>query len=30
VMDKGSIVDVGQPADMRDGALASAYLGGAA
>lgn len=30
VMDKGSIVDVGEPADMRDGALASAYLGGAA
>jgi branched-chain amino acid transport system ATP-binding protein len=28
VMDKGSIVDVGEPADMRN--LASAYLGGAA
>jgi branched-chain amino acid transport system ATP-binding protein len=28
VMDKGCIVDVGEPADMRN--LASAYLGGAA
>lgn len=28
VMDKGSIVDVGEPADMREGALATAYLGG--
>jgi len=30
VMDKGAIVDVGEPADMRRGALASAYLGGTA
>ena len=30
VMDKGRIVDVGEPADIRDGSLASAYLGGAA
>jgi branched-chain amino acid transport system ATP-binding protein len=30
VMDKGVIVDVGQPADMRQGRLATAYLGGAA
>ncbi len=30
VMDKGVIVDVGQPADMRHGSLATAYLGGAA
>jgi branched-chain amino acid transport system ATP-binding protein len=30
VMDKGAIVDVGEPADMRTGSLASAYLGGAA
>ena len=30
VMDKGVIVDVGEPSDMRSGALASAYLGGAA
>jgi branched-chain amino acid transport system ATP-binding protein len=30
VMDKGAIVDVGEPADMRHGSLASAYLGGAA
>jgi branched-chain amino acid transport system ATP-binding protein len=28
VMDKGTIVDVGEPADMRHGALATAYLGG--
>jgi branched-chain amino acid transport system ATP-binding protein len=28
VMDKGAIVDVGEPADMRHGALATAYLGG--
>jgi branched-chain amino acid transport system ATP-binding protein len=30
VMDKGVIVDIGEPADMRSGALASAYLGGTA
>ena len=30
VMDKGAIVDVGEPADMRPGSLAAAYLGGAA
>jgi branched-chain amino acid transport system ATP-binding protein len=30
VMDKGSIVDVGEPSDMRHGSLASAYLGGVA
>jgi branched-chain amino acid transport system ATP-binding protein len=30
VMDKGSITDVGEPADMRQGSLATAYLGGAA
>ena len=30
VMDKGVIVDVGEPADLRQGGLASAYLGGAA
>jgi branched-chain amino acid transport system ATP-binding protein len=30
VMDKGSIVDVGEPSDMRQGSLATAYLGGAA
>jgi branched-chain amino acid transport system ATP-binding protein len=30
VMDKGAIVDVGEPADMRTGGLAAAYLGGAA
>jgi branched-chain amino acid transport system ATP-binding protein len=30
VMDKGSIVDVGEPADMRHGSLATAYLGGVA
>jgi len=30
VMDKGAIVDVGEPSDMRHGSLASAYLGGAA
>jgi branched-chain amino acid transport system ATP-binding protein len=30
VMDKGTIATVGQPADMRHGALATAYLGGAA
>jgi branched-chain amino acid transport system ATP-binding protein len=30
VMDKGCIVDVGEPADMRSGSLAAAYLGGAA
>jgi branched-chain amino acid transport system ATP-binding protein len=30
VMDKGVIVDVGQPCDMRQGSLATAYLGGAA
>jgi branched-chain amino acid transport system ATP-binding protein len=29
VMEKGCIVDVGQPADMREGSLAAAYLGGA-
>jgi len=28
VMDKGSIVDVGESADMREGNLATAYLGG--
>jgi branched-chain amino acid transport system ATP-binding protein len=30
VMDKGVIVDVGEPSDMRHGGLASSYLGGAA
>jgi branched-chain amino acid transport system ATP-binding protein len=30
VMDKGSIVSVGEPADMRHGTLATAYLGGVA
>jgi branched-chain amino acid transport system ATP-binding protein len=30
VMEKGVIVDVGQPADLRTGGLATAYLGGAA
>jgi branched-chain amino acid transport system ATP-binding protein len=30
VMEKGSLVDVGEPADMRSGSLAAAYLGGAA
>jgi branched-chain amino acid transport system ATP-binding protein len=30
VMDKGRVVDVGEPSDMRHGSLASAYLGGAA
>ena len=30
VMEKGAIVDVGQPADMRTGVLATAYLGGVA
>ena len=30
VMDKGVIVDVGEPDDMRAGNLAAAYLGGAA
>jgi branched-chain amino acid transport system ATP-binding protein len=30
VMDKGSIVDVGQPSDLRQDSLATAYLGGAA
>jgi branched-chain amino acid transport system ATP-binding protein len=30
VMEKGAIVDVGEPADMRTGRLATAYLGGAA
>jgi branched-chain amino acid transport system ATP-binding protein len=30
VMDKGCIVDVGQPSDLRSGSLAAAYLGGAA
>jgi branched-chain amino acid transport system ATP-binding protein len=30
LMEKGSIVDVGEPADMRAGNLAAAYLGGAA
>jgi branched-chain amino acid transport system ATP-binding protein len=30
VMDKGVVVDVGQPADLRAGGLASSYLGGAA
>lgn len=30
VMDKGSMVDVGEPNDMRAGNLAAAYLGGAA
>jgi branched-chain amino acid transport system ATP-binding protein len=29
VLDKGSIVDVGEPNDMRAGNLAAAYLGGA-
>jgi branched-chain amino acid transport system ATP-binding protein len=28
VMDKGSIIDVGEPADMLHGSLATAYLGG--
>ena len=27
VLEKGTVVDVGQPADVRDGALVSAYLG---
>ena len=30
VMEKGSVVDVGEPADMRSGGLMAAYLGGAA
>jgi branched-chain amino acid transport system ATP-binding protein len=30
VLDKGSIVDVGEPSDMRAGNLAAAYLGGVA
>ena len=30
VMEKGSLVDVGEPADMRAGNLVAAYLGGAA
>jgi branched-chain amino acid transport system ATP-binding protein len=30
VMEKGSVVDVGEPADMASGSLAAAYLGGAA
>jgi branched-chain amino acid transport system ATP-binding protein len=30
VMDKGCITDVGEPADMRQGSLATAYLGGVA
>jgi branched-chain amino acid transport system ATP-binding protein len=30
VMDKGVIVDVGEPSDMRHGSLTTAYLGGAA
>ena len=30
VMEKGSLVDVGEPADMRSGSLAATYLGGAA
>jgi branched-chain amino acid transport system ATP-binding protein len=30
VMDKGNIVDVGEPSDMRHGSLATAYLGGVA
>jgi ABC-type branched-subunit amino acid transport system ATPase component len=30
VMDKGVIVDVGEPADLRRRGLISAYLGGAA
>jgi branched-chain amino acid transport system ATP-binding protein len=30
VMDKGCIIDVGEPADMRHGSLATAYLGGVA
>ena len=30
VMDKGCIVDVGQPSDLRSGSLAAAYLGGVA
>ena len=30
VMEKGSVVDVGEPADMRSGSLAATYLGGAA
>jgi branched-chain amino acid transport system ATP-binding protein len=30
VMDKGTIVDVGEPSDMRHGSLATAYLGGVA
>jgi branched-chain amino acid transport system ATP-binding protein len=30
VMEKGSLVDVGEPADMRAGNLAAAYLGGGA
>ena len=30
VMDKGAIVDVGEPSDMRHGSLVSAYLGGEA
>ncbi|HEX4175427.1 MAG TPA: ABC transporter ATP-binding protein [Acidimicrobiales bacterium] len=30
VMEKGSVIDVGEPADMASGSLAAAYLGGAA
>jgi branched-chain amino acid transport system ATP-binding protein len=30
VMEKGSVIDVGEPADMASGGLAAAYLGGAA
>jgi len=30
VMDKGAVVDVGEPSDLRAGGLAAAYLGGAA
>ena len=30
VMDKGAVVDVGEPSDLRAGSLAAAYLGGAA
>ena len=30
VMDKGAVVDVGEPGDLRAGSLAAAYLGGAA
>ena len=29
VMDKGAVVDVGEPSDLRAGSLAAAYLGGA-